>query len=500
MNFGGFAGGFSQGFMNGITIGKTFKQAQKENALEQTIKDGQAEAQARQQADVDGMVKPVPVNTPDIQKDASGQTYPMAEDPMTADQPVQVGKVAPASEGITQRPADTPAPSMPITSDTNARDINLAAAAGDKPASITPQASPTQAAPVVAGGGLDGGAKTPWSVGGKGFATREEALAYAKTKATPVTDYFYQTVYPKMVEQHVANGDVDKAEALQTFIESKRGKDAVKTFGTAMQKLMFTNDINGGVQALGNYYNKFIDDGVDFTKGEVGQDGKINITVKNRADGKESVMSMTSGELVRLGMAHDPTKLLELGMKQVEKKEAQQAEAAKEQRKFNRDVALKGIEHGYKQAEKKDDQNFQIEKLTTEKQLEAANAGAKAKAEAKAGMDIMRQNGYSEDQVRAYLPAILKLGDHKKVTDPTERRAIIVTELTKNPMFANKPADVLNKEADKLMGVIYSGASPTPAPAGATPASPAAGGMTTTPGKGKGVPVYDAKTGQIIYK
>jgi hypothetical protein len=93
----------------------------------------------------------------------------------------------------------------------------------------------------------------------------------------------------------------------------------------------------------------------------------------------------------------------------------------------------------------------------------------------------------------------------KKVTDPTERRAIVTTELIKSdPSFSRKSPAEKAKAVDDVMATIYpngEGQSPKPAPA---PANPAAGGMPAQPGA-KAAPatnvpssyVKDVKTGEI---
>lgn len=496
MNFGGFAGGFAHGFNNGITIGKSVKDAMKEHKLQQIREQGVAEAEQARAAEIDKLVK----------SNAVVDAPAVSDAPVTEAQPVQTGVVAPASEGITPpRPLDasvtpsavgggiTPAaasatatPSISPAAATPAAPANAPVATPELTAAqSTASTPPTPAAPELP--------QMPFSVGARGFKTREDAAKFAEAKVPSVSDYVTRSVAPKLQEFYVANGELDKAEQLGTYIESKRGKEAVKSFGTAMQKLMFTNDVDGGVKALGEYYNKFIDDGVDFTGGKIGEDGRVNITVKNRDSGKESVMPMTKAELVRLGMAHDPTQLFKMGLAQVEKQEAAQAEIAKESRGEARDIRKEGRGEARDIAKDKRTQNAKIEEKTLDAELDAAKPGETGKKI----RDLRKSLSWSDERISHYID---KDGEFKKTTNPTERRALVASDLMKNDMsFPRDKPEVKEEKVKSMMELIY-GKAPTATPSSAAPATPAAGGLSKSSGKGKGVPWYNPQTKQIEYR
>lgn len=338
-----------------------------------------------------------------------------------------------------------------------------------------------------------------FQVGGRGFDTREAAVAAAQKKVPSVQDFVINTVAPKMQDWYVGQGDLDSAERLGQYMESRRGREATKSFGNAMQKLMFTDDVDAGVKALGDYYNQYIDDGVDFTKGEQLPDGRLRITVKQRDGGAERQMDLNKAELVRMGMAHDPVQLFKMGLAQVEAGEKSAADAAKDSREFKQKVQLKkmdiaadndrqqaGFDNDTRKAQTA--QGYKLEEIATREQLEAAGIGKKERAKVQAKVDILRENGLPPDAVRDILPQLLGGDAYKKSTSPDEARRMLLTEHAKDMMWSKKSPEEQRKIIDQEMDVIYG----KPKQPQATPPAPG-----KRPG---GVPVFDSKTGQIIYR
>ena len=463
MNWGGFAGGFAQG------LNQTFDSKgiarylmSPERRQEEIMAQGVAEAKAAREADIGNMIQSNGITQ-------AKQPSAMDEKPATATPTVPEAAPAPTTTPVQDAPTTTPGSGIKaIVAD----QTPTATPATETP--TTDKATPVAEKATVAANGL------PYTVKGQGYATMDEAKAAAAKQAPSIMDYMYKTAFPKMQEAYIASGNVEAADRLQKYVESKRGQDAINTYGKAMNKLMFTTDVDGGVKALGDYYTRFVDDGVDFIKGEIGQDGKINITTKNKADGAENVMALSKGDLLRMGMAYNPGKLLEMNLIRADEAEKAasktKADIAKEDRQFTRD----------------------IEKMTIEKQLDAANVAGKERRAINAKIEALRGAGYSQDFINKSMPAILGIGDFKKATSPEEARRLAFSDRMKtDPMFGRKPAEEQNRIIDKDMSIIYAGAKPSETPEPAAPASPAAGGL---PKAGKGVPVYDTKTGTIVYK
>lgn len=555
MNWGGFAGGFAQG-LNQTFDAKGFGRylMSPERRMEEIAAKGMAEANAARDAEIAGMVQETGITgkpasqvtgtppteaTPPVAQTATPQEAPVATATPPQEAAVTPGSGAKAIAESAPTPI-APTPNTPAATQTPSGDGKMThdglPARKNADGSYSTEVSITVTNPKLNGGkptnipSLWGGKEVdedtavanalssgktyqafesvdqavgaaqarsnaggagapqaaqglPFTVGNKSYATREEAQAAATKQAPSVMDFMYKSAFPKMQEAYIAKGDMEGADRLQKYIESKRGKDAVESFGKAMNKLMFTNDVNGAVQELGNYYTKHVDDGVDFTKGEVTPDGKIAITTKNKADGKESTISMSRGQLLRMGMAYNPAKLLEMSLTQADEAEKASAktagEIAKENRVFNRD----------------------IEKMSIEKQLDAANSSTKFRREVNAKVDALRTAGYSDEFINGAMPGIIGVGDYKKMTSPEEARRLAHSDRMKNdPVYARKSGAEQSKMLDQDMTTIYAGMKPTKTPGAEAPATPSAASGGLPKAGGKGIPVFDTKTGQIVYK
>lgn len=482
MNWGGFAGGFSQGFGNGVRIGTQFKSAMKEKELEDLRAKGIDEAKAAREGEIAGMIKDNgPTAAPSSTTGAGDQPSATPSGPITDITPdVQASPVTPAAEGIS---APTPLPqSAAITPQ--------AEAAGQTPtasAAITPQAQQTKQSETSGGIQQQAVPMGRYMVGAQGFDSIEQARAAAEKKVPSVNDYIINRVVPKMQEHYITNGDVVTAEKLGQYMESRKGKEATAIFGKAMTS-MLTGDTDGGVKQFGEYYNKFIDDGVDFKSHSIGEDGKLNIVVRRKGDDKDSTLSLTRGELIRLGAAHDPVKMHAQLLDAQKAQEAQQSELAKESRDEARDMRKEGRTEKREIAKEGRTQNYKLEEKTIDSQLDAAKPGEIGKK-----VRDLRRLGWGEERIEQFLD---KDSEHKRTTNPTERRALVVSDLTKNdPMFGRKSKEEQSRQVDQVMSVIYGDAQGT-TPASAASGTPAAGGL---PPK-KGVPFYDPKTGTVSYR
>lgn len=450
MNWGGFGAGFSQGFNNGVKMGKDIRSAMKERELQIIQEKGIAEATAARNQQIDNLVKSTP-----------GQAAPVSDKPLTDAQPVQTGAVPSPDGAVAVRPLDAPAPSMPVTADTNPTDLRLAASAGDKPQPLaTPAAAAAQgiapqpaAAPQQAP--QQAAAPMPFMVGSQGFKTREEATKAAEAHVGSLSDFIFNTVAPKKIEFLIGRGDIEQAEQLQKYMDSRKGKQATAEFSKAMSKMML-GDTDGGVKQAFNYISKYADPDIEYKSHTIGEDGKINAVIRRKGSDKDITVSLSPAEVLQLGMMHDPAANYASLLERQKTQEKARAETAKEDRKFKRDVfisdrkadqakELAGVKHGN-----------DMEKMSVGKLLDQANVGAKQRAEFEGKVGLLKESGYSDDDIKKLAPAMLKLTDTKKVTDPTERRAIVTSELLKSdPMFARKPEADQKKQVDQVMGVIY---------------------------------------------
>lgn len=448
MNWGGFAGGFAQGFNQTFDAkGLTRYMLSPEYRQARLMSDSMEEAKAEEAQTMVGAAQTNGV--------AGTAPEPVKTEPVKSE-PVQVATTTPAPE----TPQETVTPGAGARAIAESSTPPVAEKATIVPEPATP---PTQATMAQ----------------NTGVASAQPQPQKTEQKAsTPIETQLQrsQQIYRRKLE---AIGDYDTIAKLDAHLDSEKGKKAAALYGKAWNTLTVGNDVNRGVQQLGEYYNKFVDDGVDFVKGEVTKDGQIAITTKRKSDGAENVINMSRGQLLRMGMAYNPVKLFEMNLAEAVDAEKQGAktrsEIAKEDRTFNRD----------------------IEKMTIEKQLDAANVGAKERRAMNTKIEALRAAGYSEDFINRSMPAILGIGD-KKATSPDEaRRLAYADRLKSDPMFGRKSKEERDRIISEDMGIVFAGGKPSDMPAAPAPATPAAAGL---PKAGKGIPVFDVKENKIIYR
>lgn len=476
MNWGGFAAGLSAGIGTGIKLGNTLEEGNKKRALDDILKQSRAEATQTRSAAVNGLINDTGASS-DKGSNSVATTQPVTEakveqKPLSDITPTATAPTTPASTGETATPA------------------------AEKPTAVSPQA-PAQ----VAASGIQPAQDGRFVVGNKRFATREEAQAEADKRVAPIDNFVTDNILKKQQQFYIGQGEVEKADQLGKYMESQRGQRAVKTYGKAMTALM-SGDIDNGVKHLGEYYNQNVDDGVDFTGHSITPDGNIAITLRKKDGGGESQMVMSKRDLLMLGFAHDPVKLQAQLLDAQTAKDKSANEMAKEDRAAKREDYRDKRNFEQQKEIKSLDQNNAIEKMTIEKQMDAANASAKVKREVGAKVEALRSAGYSDDFINGVLPGIIGVGEYKKATSPEEARRLAFGDRMKADVtFGNKPAAEQQKIIDQDMKLIYGGVKPSATPSSASPASPVSGGLPQPQAaKQKGIPVYDATTGKIIYR
>ena len=456
MNWGGFAGGFAQGLNQTFDVkGLTRYMMSPEYRQQKVLADAAAEARA---AEVKAPDAPSVVD--------NAKATGISGQPENAPEPVKVEAPPVAASTTTPVPEN---PESTVTPGSGARAIaeSPTPPVAGKAASVAEPATPPTQTTMAQSAGVAG-------------AQPKQAQPAQKTSAQ-VEDFLYTKVLPNAKNKLIEMGDLEGAAKLEAQIESARGKQAMAVYGKAYNALTYGNDVNKAVQLFGEYYNKFVDDGVDFTKGEITKDGQIAITTKNRESGAENQMMLSRGQLLRMGMAYNPVELFKMNLAEsVEAEKAgakQRADIAKEDRAFNRD----------------------IEKMTIEKQLDAANVTNNERKKLDAKIGALRSAGYSDDFINGALPGLLGIGDYKKGTSPEEARRLAHSDRMKNDMsYVDLTPEQRSKVLDQDMSIIYAGGKPTSTPGANAPTTPAASGLPKA--GAKGVPVYDTKTGQIVYK
>lgn len=480
MNWGGFAGGFAQGFNNGVSMGKTIGEVMKQKKIEDVRAQGIAEAQAARAAAVDGSIKDGSTSNPAATVGVSGQpaapaapeakpqTLPLAEDPMTADQKPAQQPIKPSDEDrpLTRRRVLSEPAEQPET----------------KPIAAPTQASPAQAA----ASGL------PFMVGGKGYATREEARA-AADKATPdVMHFMSKTLVPRMQQAYIEQGNVEMADAWGKWAEEKDNKAAMKEWAGAFRSAQMGN-FEKAADHVFELYKRY-DDGITPLSKKTVKDNQGNVTgfnvrLKREATGEEYDQFIGKKELTEMGLsALSPQAMFEAQFKRQQSADEAAAKSAADDKKAQRDLEIDNYKaardnvyaKGLKQVDnqlqtQRDDrqQAFAIEKMTIEKQMDAANASSKVRREVGAKVDALRGAGYGEEFINGVLPSLLGVGEYKKATSPEDAKLKIRGELMlSDSKFKKMTEEQRAIEVDRVMEFVYGKPTTTPrANSQATPPS-----------------------------
>jgi len=557
MQWGGFAGGFAQGFNNGIQMGKTINDVMKQKKIDDVRKAAVDEASTARGESVSGMIKDNGITG----APAAAAATPADSGPETVATAPATGQPAPDTPGVTTTQAviepavtATPAGGAPAS---------ITPAAANPASTQTPAATPAQAtpgmppeaatapaptaAPVVTPQAALAGQATPttpaqvasagiaapkrFTVGDQSFDTREQAQAAAEKLAPSRAEFTGKAVAKKLEQHYIETGDIESAEKWSSWAKTKDNERKMETWADAF-KAAQTGDYVGSARKLMKLYPDFNDGhtlvSATAVKDANGKETGFKMTTRDAA-GKETTIEHDAQTISRVGLAQmSPQKMFEMDRaEQVAAATARAkaaADSANDARTLRKDLIVEGVKA--KNVEARDTRKFaqddktnatkadqELEKLTIGKQLDQANVGARVKAEANTKIDFLKRSGYTEDQITGMVPEILGVGS-KKTTDPTERRAIVTTELAKDPIFARKSTEEKNKAVDGMMDVIYgpSGSAPAPgarpAPRNNTvanpfvPAATAAGGLPAQGAAkpGGGVPVLDTKTGKIIYR
>jgi hypothetical protein len=514
--FGAFAGGLAGGLEIGMRAGKNIRDVIRENKLQDLREQGMQEANAARTAAVNGMVTteppaPAPVEQPAqptqttqaAAEPAAAAASPApspTESPDAASAKTAASAMAPAAKTFTPRwEGDTgPGP--------NDAEYEARAKARDQGAAVAQPTPQTAAA-----GGIPGAQPaTPekpvkvegkFFVNGKGYATREEANKAAEAAVPSTMEFFMKNTVPKLQEAYVAQGDPAKAEAWGTWAANKQNQQSMVEW-SKMYRAAQMGDMEKAADHAFNLYKK-MDDGITPVSKETVKDKEGNVTgfnvrLKNDSTGEVTSQFIDKKGLIEMGLAGlAPDKLFEMTFKrQMEAdKAAMDARIKRGERVEKVQDQLVVEEYKENRADRRATKAGQqrLSEITLTKQLESENMGAKERAQAKVKMDMLREAGYTDEQISGMVPAIIGAGEHKKTTDPAERRALIASDLVKNdPTFSRLPVAERNQKVDDMMSVIYGDQKAPGARGGQAPGAAAPGQQDFY--------VRDTKTGQVFIK
>lgn len=301
-------------------------------------------------------------------------------------------------------------------------------------------------------------AETP--VGGSGpdangvetFPVGPAGQSQPTRKKVSFTDYLYSQALPKIIDETIAAGDLQGAEALRKWGQDEKERKFIDGFGQTL------NAFAAG-QSDGNYEpfaQKTMDllnkggYGVQATGYEMVKDNQGNqVGVKFNLKDGDREYSHTFNSMEEAGNfiagQGDPRMRVKLFQSQVEGAAKFKQKMAEEEGKarigLGKDLALEDA------------------KQANRLQVVAANSkqnGSKIQQDFEYMSGVMKANGFTDDEIRAYTPAMLKIGEYRKGRSPEEYAQQIVLELSKDPLMADKPIEEIRARAKQLVELAQS--------------------------------------------
>lgn len=360
------------------------------------------------------------------------------------------------------------------------------------------------------------GVETPtYSVGDKSFNSEADARAAAEKQVGSFMDYYSKQVLPKYQEHWMQTGEVEKAQALNKWMEDQNVQKGVKAWANAVRSFQ-VGDRDGFKKNLMAAYNQqgYFDDGMTAESIDDVNDDKGNLLgykIKFKdAKGNVTEQSFDGDDVARLGLnALSPAEVLSYGANQLKEAQAARAQLAKEQRAHGYRLQEKAVDAKVRAGEKAVDQEYRLEAQGNASQLRQAEKAAEASnprmntkvREAEAISAYLKQQGYSDDFIKAQAPRLL--GIEGQQMSPQNRMNNILKTLNTSLDFQDLPDDEKVKRAADIMRMqdeVLSQRSPQGSAAPASPGLPGAAANPPAAVQSRGIPVWDSKTNSLIYR
>lgn len=238
----------------------------------------------------------------------------------------------------------------------------------------------------------------------------DEARAKTDGAIDNVMNYYMQNTAPKLQQYWLSQGDMDKANAFGKWIQDTNVQQGMK-YGAGMIRAAQMGDPDAVMDNMVKLYNQpgYFEDGLSAVKAETRRDKDGNatgwdITLMDNKTGKESTHSFNSmDDIYKTAMQFgDPKNVFEYGMQQLQAGQKAQLEAAKEGRAWQRTLAEKELDQGYKL----EGQNNQAQ-LDMAKEKAKGTTGNKKVQDAQASEEYLRSRGVPEASIKALAPALI---------------------------------------------------------------------------------------------
>lgn len=189
-----------------------------------------------------------------------------------------------------------------------------------------------------------GNVTTGYQVDGKEFNNPQQARGQAEKGVDGVIDYFMRDAAPKIAEAYIGQGNIEKADAWNSWIQERNTQQGMAHWAKAMRSAQM-GDTEGFVSALEKAYNTpgYLDDGVTVKGHEIGEDGAITMTFER--DGKEFNQTFRNSEdITQAGIGLlSPQVAFEMSQAQAQSAAEARAKAGTEELKHRRGLEMEAV-------------------------------------------------------------------------------------------------------------------------------------------------------------
>lgn len=352
----------------------------------------------------------------------------------------------------------------------------------------------------------------------------EEGQSLYGDDVKKVIDHYNTNTIPKQQQFWMENGQVDKAEVLGKFMETKQAKQLTEFSALAIKQASMGDYTNLGptienllgtsAQVTGGTAYKF--KGVtELTDDKGAKTGAVSFKFAD-GDGKEQDISFNnSNELI--GFIRNnamPDKIVEYAYQQEQDAKKIRAETAKEKTKWEQKIAEKGLDFKFDVAleetkgaqrlvEQKNASGLRIQEQTNQAQLNNAyglgGSSSNPAAKAEATIEFLRKNNVPEEYIQQNITAIAGLENKSRpmasrIDDYVKMRSGADSQFARlDPLKQIDEAKKYIKAVDQQNGPASSGTTDNPFQEGGTSTPATQGGKGLTP-------YYDTQAGKIIYR
>jgi|LSQX01.1.fsa_nt_gb hypothetical protein len=270
----------------------------------------------------------------------------------------------------------------------------------------------------------------------------------------------YGQYMPNIIDVFVKQGDLESADTLQKWSEDKKERQFMKQFGRTIgywEAGRASGDYEqfgkGAVDLLnrGNY-DGIKANGYEIHKNSEGQATGISFNLEDGGVERQHTFN-TLDEAANFLMSQGSP------LNKAQQWQAQREAADKLQSK--RIESAIGLGSDISLERERQSGRMDVENLKHDNQMQrdaSTNRGSQSKVQQDFEFmsNVLAESGFSEEEIRAYVPAMLKIGEYRKGKSPQEFAQQIVLELTKDPMMANKSPQEIQERALQLANIAFS--------------------------------------------